>query len=125
MEASKFVTGPGARHPEYVLNSFLVDDTNAVAFSAAVDLVDPDMNREQKTRFLYMYGNEGCGKTHLLYAAVNGLAESGKRLAIFNGSQFAQYLLEAASLTGVAREIHSMQLHEADGLAVDDIGPIA
>jgi len=125
MEASKFVTGPGARHPEYVLNSFLVDETNAVAFSAAVDLVDPDINREQKTRFLYMYGNEGCGKTHLLYAAVNGLAESGKHLIVFDGEEFAQYLITAASLTGVAREIHSMQLHEADGLAVDDIGPIA
>jgi len=125
MEASKFVTGPGAKHPEYVLNSFLVDETNAVAFSAAVDLVDPSMNREQKTRFLYMYGNEGCGKTHLLYATVNGLAESGKHPIVFDGEEFVQYLITAASLTGVAREIHSMQLHEADGLAVDDIGPIA
>ena len=112
-------------HPEYVLDSFLANETNAAAFGATIALVDWNSSGPRKTGFLYIYGSEGCGKTHLLHATVNGLVERGKRLLVFDGEEFAQYLLTAATLAGAGREAHLRELHEADGLAVDDIRPIA
>jgi len=124
LDVSVFASGPGTRHPEYVLGNFLANETNAAAFAAAIALVNRDSSGARKTDFLYIYGSEGCGKTHLLQAMVNELAARGKYLAVFDGQQFANYLITAASLTGQARDAHMRLLREADGLALDDIGPI-
>jgi chromosomal replication initiation ATPase DnaA len=122
-DTAKPIAGPAAGHPEYAFDSFLVDETNAGAFVGAVSVVSAEGSVATKG-FLYIYGSPGCGKSHLLHATVNELASGGKHVAVFDGQQFAEYLIAAASLTGKARNAHLELIHGADGLAVDDIKPI-
>ncbi len=53
--------------PRLTFENFAVDDTNNVAFAAARQIFSPEFSRD----ILYIYGQSGVGKSHLLQACAN------------------------------------------------------
>ena len=51
--------------PDYTFDSFVIGESNRLAFSAALSVAT---NPSGKYNPLYIYGGSGCGKTHLLHA---------------------------------------------------------
>lgn len=109
--------------PEYTFDNFVVGNSNKPAYTAARTVAkepgDPMFNP------LFLHGNPGLGKTHLLYAITKELTSRSPdaNIIFVKGEDFMNELIEAlANKTPVAfRE----KYRNADMLIVDDIQIIA
>ena len=109
--------------PEYTFDNFVVGNSNKAAYTTsrtvAQDPAGPGLNP------LFLYGDPGLGKTHLLYAITREITARHPDFNIIfvKGEDFMNELIEAlANKTPVAfRE----KYRNADMLIVDDIQFIA
>lgn len=109
--------------PEYTFDNFVVGNSNKTAYTAArtvaKDPADAGLNP------LFLHGDPGLGKTHLLYAITRELTSRrpDANIIFVKGEDFMNELIEAlANKTPVAfRE----KYRNADMLIVDDIQFIA
>ena len=109
--------------PEYTFENFVVGNSNKTAYTTARTVAEepagPGLNP------LFLYGDPGLGKTHLLYAITRELTSRSPNANIIfvKGEDFMNELIEAlANKTPVAfRE----KYRNADMLIVDDIQFIA
>ncbi len=107
---------------EFTFESFVVGASNKLAASAARAVAEAP---GQHYNPLFIYGNSGLGKTHLLYAIAHVIRESNPnaRIVYIKGDDFINDFIESVR-TGKAGEFRT-KYREADLFLVDDIQFVA
>lgn len=109
--------------PEYTFENFVVGSSNKMAYAAARTVAQSPADAHSNP--LFIYGEPGLGKTHLLYAITR---EVTKRFPNYNiiyvkGEDFTNELIEALALKAPVQ--FREKYRKADMLLVDDIQFIA
>jgi len=73
-------------NPKYTFDSFVVSDTNRLAYAAAVDVAE---NPGSSYNPLFIHSTTGQGKTHLLHAIGHLTTNNGLQAAYITAEQFA------------------------------------
>ena len=108
---------------EFTFETFIVGPSNRLACSAARAVADAP---GQHYNPLFIYGDSGLGKTHLLYAiahVIRGKLPSAKILYI-KGDEFINDYIETVR-SGRAMNEFRIKYREADLMLVDDIQFVA
>ena len=113
------------RYPTYYLDerfqfeNFFVSNDNELALKAAQAV----SSKPGKTDFnpMLIYGNAGCGKTHLLHAAGNYIQKNKKRkkVRLLNSETFLNEYIYA--LQNHKLELYNRKITELDVLLLDNI----
>ena len=107
---------------QYTFDTFVVGSSNKHAFSAAEAVAE-----ERTTAYnpLFIYGQSGLGKTHLLYAIANRIQQKHPdyNIVYIKGDQFINEFLEALRI-GKNFEFRD-KYRNADLFLIDDIQSIA
>ncbi len=103
---------------QFTFDSFIVGPSNEHAHSAAIAVAE-----ERTTAYnpLFLYGDSGLGKTHLLYAIANRVRQRHPEFNIvyIHASQFTNEFIDAVR-SGKNFEFRN-KYHTADLLLIDDI----
>ena len=113
---------PGNYHFEYTFDNFIIGSSNKFAHAACVAVADrPAMNYNP----LFIYGQSGLGKTHLMYAIINQLKRDNPNINIIyvKGDDFTNQLVE--SIKSSAPHQFREKYRKCDVLLIDDIQFIA
>ncbi len=107
---------------EYTFENFIVGSTNKFAHAACVAVAN---NPATNYNPLFIYGNSGLGKTHLLYATINHMKKKNPRINIIytKGEDFTNQMI--ACLTSKTMEDFRDKYRTCDVLLIDDIQFIA
>jgi chromosomal replication initiator protein len=107
---------------EFTFETFVVGPSNRLACSAARAVADAP---GQHYNPLFIYGDSGLGKTHLLYSIAHVLRERTPsiRIVYIKGDEFINDFIEAVR-SGQAGDFRT-KYREADLLLVDDIQFVA
>ena len=103
---------------EYTFDTFIVGPSNKFAHAACLAVAT---NPSKAYNPLFLHGNSGLGKTHLLYAIGNEIKKNDpdKVICYIKGDDFTNELIESLRLAKMA-EFRKKYRH-ADVLLVDDI----
>lgn len=103
-------------NPAYTFENFVVGPCNQMAQAAAHSV---SVNPAQVYNPLYIYGNCGLGKTHLLHAIGNACQQRGRKVLYTTSEQFMNNLVEAirGKTTSDFRDFY----RGVDVLLVDDV----
>ncbi len=107
---------------EYTFENFIVGNTNKFAYAACVAVADhPATNYNP----LFIYGNSGLGKTHLMCAIINKLQRDNPNIKIIytKGEDFTNQMISC--LTSKTMEEFRNKYRTCDVLLIDDIQFIA
>ena len=106
----------------YTFDHFIVGNSNRFAHAAAVAVSE---NPGKTYNPLFIYGNSGLGKTHLLLAIGNAIHERQpkKRIVYIKGDDFTNQLVHAIK-NGTTEDFHN-KYRNVDLFLVDDIQFIA
>ncbi|HEV2412520.1 MAG TPA: chromosomal replication initiator protein DnaA [Candidatus Saccharimonadales bacterium] len=108
-------------NPRYVFDTFIVGSSNELAYAACQAVVsDPGM----KYNPLFIYGGVGLGKTHLIQAVGNGIAEQNPdaHVTYISSETFVNEFLEAIRFK---KKSFADRYRNVDVLIVDDMQFIA
>ncbi|HCW80625.1 MAG TPA: chromosomal replication initiator protein DnaA [Ruminococcaceae bacterium] len=107
---------------EFTFDTFIVGPSNKFAHAASMAVANKPAALYNP---LFIYGNSGLGKTHLLYAIRNEISHTHPEMDIvyIKGDEFTNELIEAIR-HGTTGDFHQRYRH-ADVLLVDDIQFIA
>ncbi len=107
---------------EYTFENFIVGSSNNFAHSACIAVAK---NTACEYNPLFIYGNSGLGKTHLLNAIINELVKNNPQISIIytKGEQFMTQMIESISHGSQSEFRHKYR--KADVLLIDDIQFIA
>ncbi len=107
---------------EFTFDSFIIGPSNKFAHAASLAVAT---NPAGAYNPLFIYGNSGLGKTHLLYAICNDIKKNkpGLRTLYIKGDDFTNELIEAIR-RNATNEFHQ-KYRQTDILLVDDIQFIA
>ena len=107
---------------EFTFDTFIVGPSNKFAHAASMAVANKPASLYNP---LFIYGNSGLGKTHLLYAIRNEITRTDPKMNIIyiKGDEFTNELIEAIR-RGTTGEFHQ-RYRRADVLLVDDIQFIA
>lgn len=117
------------RNPEYQFENFIVGNSNKMAHAASVAVSNNPciFDKTDKGNYnpLFIYGNSGLGKTHLLYAIMNRISQKFPQLVIIyvKGEEFTNELVD--SLSKKTTQQFRDKYRKADVLLIDDIQFIA
>ncbi|HVO20587.1 MAG TPA: chromosomal replication initiator protein DnaA [Anaeromyxobacter sp.] len=105
-------------NPRYVFDSFVVGASNRFAFAAAQAVAK---NPGHSYNPLFLHGDSGLGKTHLLHAVAAAILESqgGGRVAIVSSERYTNDFVAALS-KGVMDDFRH-KYRECSALLVDDV----
>ena len=82
-------------NPEYRFDNFIVNKDNYLAHSAAVLIVENEISGHPNDP-LYIYGDHGCGKTHLMTAIGNYISKNTDKNVIYvTAEQFIEEMTKA------------------------------
>ncbi len=103
---------------EYTFDTFIVGSSNKFAHAACLAVAT---NPSHAYNPLFLYGNSGLGKTHLLYAIGNEIKKNdpSKVICYIKGDDFTNELIESLRLAKMADFRHKYR--QADILLVDDV----
>ena len=106
----------------YTFDRFIVGNSNKFAHAAAVAVAD---NPGKNYNPLFIYGNSGLGKTHLLLAIGQAIheREPAKKIAYIKGDEFTNQLVKSIK-DGTGEEFRT-KYRNVDLFLVDDIQFIA
>jgi len=109
---------------EYTFDKFVVGSSNKFAYSAAL-AVATDPGKPKGYNPLFIYGESGLGKTHLLYAIAHAIhdARPDFRIVYIKGDAFTNELI-AAIQRGKNQEFRE-KYRSADVFLMDDVQFIA
>lgn len=113
-------------HTQYRFDNFIVGNSNKFAYEACIAVCN-----SPATQFnpLFIYGQSGLGKTHLLYAINNKVLSRNPNASIVyvRGEEFANQLIENLSKKSpiTFREKFRDKFRKTDILLIDDIQFIA
>ena len=105
---------------KYRFDNYVVGQNNDLAYKAAQALVNiPDCTFNP----LFIYGNSGMGKTHLMHAIGNELqaTRKGMRVLYVTCEQFTNAYIEAIRKRGDALELFREKFRKVDVLLIDDV----
>jgi len=107
---------------DYTFDRFIVGNSNKFAHAAAVAVAD---NPGKNYNPLFIYGNSGLGKTHLLLAIGQAIHERdpSKKIAYIKGDEFTNQLVKSIK-DGTGEEFRT-KYRNVDLFLVDDIQFIA
>ena len=107
---------------EYTFENFIIGSTNKFAQAACVAVAN---NPATNYNPLFIYGNSGLGKTHLLYATINRLKQNNPNIKIIytNGEDFTNQMISC--LANKTMEDFRDKYRTCDVLLIDDIQFIA
>ncbi|NLJ30320.1 MAG: chromosomal replication initiator protein DnaA [Clostridiales bacterium] len=107
---------------EFTFDTYIVGSSNKFAHAASMAVASKPATLYNP---LFIYGNSGLGKTHLLYAICNEIGRTHPEMNIIyiKGDEFTNELIEAIR-RGTTAEFHN-RYRKADVLLVDDIQFIA
>lgn len=106
-------------NPKYTFSSFVVGPSNELAHAAALAIVKkPGVTYNP----LFLYGGVGLGKTHLLQAVGNSLADSQKVIYV-TSEQFTNEFI--SSIQNRSVEAFKNKYRKKDVLIIDDVQFIA
>ena len=103
---------------EYTFDTFIVGSSNKFAHAASLSVAT---NPGKSYNPLFIYGNSGLGKTHLLYAIRNEIIKNdpNKSIVYVKGDDFTNELVEA--LMKKSNIEFRQKYRQSDVLLVDDI----
>ncbi len=107
---------------EYTFENFIVGNTNKFAQAACVAVANhPATNYNP----LFIYGNSGLGKTHLLYATINRMKQNNPHIKVIytKGEDFTNQMISC--LANRTMEEFRDKYRKCDVLLIDDIQFIA
>ncbi|MBQ9806043.1 MAG: chromosomal replication initiator protein DnaA [Clostridia bacterium] len=107
---------------EYTFENFIVGATNKFAHAACLAVAEhPATNYNP----LFIYGNSGLGKTHLMYAIINRLKQNNPNINIIytRGEDFTNQMISCLA-TKTMEDFHD-KYRTCDVLLIDDIQFIA
>ena len=109
---------------EYTFDNFVVGKSNDLAYKACVAVAKDPAGLEVQNP-LFIYGNSGLGKTHLLYAIKNVISKNdpSKKIIYVKGEDFTNELID--SLSKKTADRFRDKYRTVDVLLVDDIQFIA
>ncbi len=103
---------------EYTFDNFIVGSTNKFAQAACVAVANhPAANYNP----LFIYGNSGLGKTHLMYATINRMKHNNPNIKIMytKGEDFTNQMISC--LANKTMEDFRNKYRKCDVLLIDDI----
>lgn len=105
---------------DYTFENYVVGANNQLAYAAAQALVN---SPERLFNPLFIYGNSGMGKTHLLHAIGNALRarRENVRVLYVTSEQFTNAYIEAIRKRGDALEVFRKKYRKVDVLLIDDV----
>ena len=104
-------------NPKYTFNSFVVSNSNRLAFAAASSASEkPGLSSYNP---LYIYGGVGLGKTHLLNALGNASLNRGMRVVYVSAEQFTNEFIN--SIRERKTDDFRNKYRSAEMLLIDDI----
>lgn len=103
---------------EYTFDTFIVGASNKFAHAACLAVAS---NPSYAYNPLFLYGNSGLGKTHLLYAIGNEIKKNdpSKVICYIKGDDFTVELIESIQLAKMNE--FRQKFRQADILLVDDV----
>jgi len=109
-------------NPDYTFDNFIVGSSNGLAHSGAMAVAS---NPGRKYNPLFLYGNSGLGKTHLMYAIANKVLERDLNMSVIyvKGEEFMNQLVKA--IQEKTNHEFREKYRKADMLLIDDIQFIA
>lgn len=107
---------------EYTFENFIVGSTNKFAQAACVAVAN---HPAENYNPLFIYGNSGLGKTHLMYATINRMKQNNPNIKIMytKGEDFTNQMI--ACLASKTMEDFRDKYRKCDVLLIDDIQFIA
>lgn len=119
-QANSFLPGT----EEYTFDKFVVGSSNKFAYSAAQAVAD-EPGKPKGYNPLFLYGESGLGKTHLLYAIAHAIHDKFPtfRIVYIKGDAFTNELI-AAIREGKNQEFRE-KFRSADVFLMDDVQFIA
>ena len=107
---------------EYTFENFIVGSTNKFAHAACVAVANAPATNYNP---LFIYGNSGLGKTHLMYAIINRLKQNNPNIKIIytKGEDFTNQMISC--ITSKTMEDFRDMYRKCDVLLIDDIQFIA
>ncbi len=105
---------------DYTFENYVVGASNHFAYAAAQALVNSD---ERIFNPLFIYGNSGMGKTHLLHAIGNALRARKPNVQVLyvTSEQFTNSYIEAIRKRGDDLEAFRRKFRKVDVLLIDDV----
>ncbi len=103
---------------DYTFDTFIIGPSNKFAHAASLAVAT---NPASSYNPLFIYGDSGLGKTHLLYAICNEINKNypGQNIIYVKGEEFTNELINAIQ-TNTTKNFHD-KYRSADVLCVDDI----
>jgi chromosomal replication initiator protein len=116
----------GSLNPEYVFENFVVGNSNQFAHAASVAVAEAPANAYNP---LFLYGNSGLGKTHLMQAICHNVAKENPKMKIMyvSSEKFTNELINAIrdERTDERSNAFREKYRNVDMLLIDDIHFIA
>lgn len=103
---------------DYTFDTFIVGSSNKFAHAAALSVAT---NPARSYNPLFLYGNSGLGKTHLLYAIGNDIKKNypDKEILYVKGDEFTNELIAAIRFSKTLE--FRQKYRQVDVLLVDDV----
>ena len=105
---------------DYTFDGYVVGSNNEFAYAAAQAIVN---NRDCKYNPLFVHGDSGLGKTHLLQAIGNAIQarNEGTQVLYVTSEDFTNAYIEAIAKKGDALNAFRRKYRKADVLLIDDV----
>jgi chromosomal replication initiator protein len=103
-------------NPKYTFDNFVVGESNRLAYAAALEIAEEPGNKYNP---LFLYGDTGCGKTHLLHAIGQIAKAKGLTTLIASAEQFTNQFVIALKNNKID-DFHR-KFRSTDFLLVDDV----
>ncbi len=110
--------GEARPNPRYTFDTFVVGESNRFAFAAAQAVAGKP---GQAWNPLFLHGDSGLGKTHLLHAIAHAIpaARPGARVAIVSSERYTNDFVDA--LSTYSMQEFRKKYRECGALLVDDV----
>lgn len=110
----------GNINKKYTFDTFVKGDNNSLAFNAALSVAE---NPATQYNPLFLYGNSGLGKTHLMYSIKNYINEYRPELKVLyvTSEEFTTDLIESIRLSKDSNKGFREKYRTIDILLIDDI----
>ena len=103
-------------NPRYTFDTFVVGSSNRLAFAAALEVAEEPGHEYNP---LFIHGESGLGKTHLMYAIGNQASENGFKVTCVSSEQFTNEFIN--SIKEKRTEEFRHKYRSADLFLVEDI----
>ncbi len=112
------------QNSDYTFENFIVGSSNKFAHAACIAVANAPAVAYNP---LFIHGQSGLGKTHLLYAITNRIRESrpNANIVYVKGETFTNQLIESLSVSPQYMAQFRAKYRQADVLLIDDVQFIA